>query len=351
MRTRRLGKSELEVPVILFGAWAIGGWNWGGSDDEAAVRALQTAIDCGMNAIDTAPVYGFGHSERVVGRALKGRRERAIVMTKIGLRWDDTRGEFYFETVDAHGKTQRIHYNSRPWSVVHEVEQSLKRLSIEQIDLIQIHRPDPKTPIAETMSALAQLREQGKVRAIGTSNFTCEQLTEARAGLGDVPLASEQAKYSLVARDLERAVLPWTREHVVAVLAYSPLEQGLLTGKVGAERTFPTTDGRHKRPSFTPENRARVNAVLARVVQPIASAHKATIGQIVLAWTVAQPGVTCAIVGARTSEQVLENAKAGDIELAHAELASIRAAFEALELDLPGKSGPIKGAIKRMLGR
>ena len=351
MRTRQLGQSELHVPVVIFGAWAIGGWNWGGTDDETSIRAIQTAIDCGMNAIDTAPVYGFGHSELVVGRALKGRREHAIVMTKVGLRWDDIRGEKYFETVDGNGQKQEIYKNSRPWSVYQEVEHSLKRLQIERIDLVQVHRPDPTTPIAETMYALAELRRQGKLRAIGVSNFTREQLIEAKTGLGDVPLASEQPKYNLVSREIEQDILPWARENQVGVIAYSPMEQGLLTGKVGPERVFPADDGRAKRPTFTPENRARVNALLERVVRPIADAHGATIGQTVLAWTIDQPGITSAIAGARTSEQVLENAKAGDIVLTPVELATIRSAFEALELDLPHKPGPIKSAIKRMLGR
>jgi methylglyoxal reductase len=354
MRHRQLGRSELNVPVVVFGAWALGGWQWGGSDDEQAVRAIQAAIDAGMDAIDTAPVYGFGHSERIVGRAIKGRRERVLVMTKVGLVWDDTRGDLYFTTVDQNGVKREIRRNARPWSVKKEIDDSLGRLGIETIDLIQVHWPDPKTPISQTMGALLDAKRAGKVRAIGASNFSVAQLEEAQRALGDVPLASDQPKYSLVARDVEKEVLPYCLSHNVGTIVYSPLDQGLLTGKVPAERTFPENDIRHKRPTFTAENRALVNAVLRRVVAPIAERHKTTIGQTVIAWTVEQPGVTSAIVGARTPEQARENAAAGDVVLTDAEVKEIRDAFEALELDLPSKDGAgskLKSIVKRILGR
>ncbi len=350
MQYRKLGRTQLEVPVVLFGAWAIGGWNWGGSDDDEAVRAIQAAIDCGMNAIDTAPVYGFGHSERVVGRALKGRRERALLCTKVGLRWDDERGEFYFQATNADGETLRVHRNLRPWSVQHEVEQSLKRLATDHIDLIQIHWPDPQTPIEETLSMLVHLREQGKVREIGVSNFAPRLLDQASAALGDIPLASTQPRYSLVKREIERDVLPWCRRYEVGAIVYSPIEQGLLSGRISAERTFPPDDGRHKRPTFTPQNRARVNELLARVVRPIAEHHAATIAQVVIAWTIAQPGVTAAIVGARTLAQVQENAAAGDLKLSDEERTAIGEAFAALRLELPspGTGGSL---LRRVLRR
>ena len=354
MQYRQLGSSDLKVPVVTFGAWAIGGWYWGGTDDDQAVRAIHAAIDHGMTAIDTAPVYGFGRSERVVGRAIRDRRDKVIVMTKIGLRWDDDRGEPFFDTVDQDGVKRAVHRNARPWSVKQEVEESLKRLGVETIDLIQVHWPDPQTPIESTMAALVELMRVGRVRAIGVSNYSVAQLKEARAALGDVPLASLQPKYSLVAREIEGELLPFCRAENVGVIVYSPLEQGLLTGTVSETRTFDTTDGRHKRPTFMPENRALVNATLRRVVQPIAGRHGATIGQTVIAWTVAQPGVTSAIVGARTPEQAIENAKAGDIVLTAGELAEIRTAFETLELDLPGKEGApskLKGFFKRILGK
>jgi len=333
MQHRELGQSGLRVPAVVFGAWAIGGWNWGGSDDDAAVRAIGKAIDLGMNAIDTAPVYGFGRSERVVGRAIAGRRADVVLMTKVGLRWDDDRGEFYFQATGEHGEELRVHRNLRPASVRHEVEQSLARLGTDYLDLVQIHWPDPQTPLEETLGALLELRSAGVVRAIGVSNFPVPMLETAIDALGDVPLASTQPKYSLVARDIEKDVLPFCRKHGIGVIVYSPIEQGLLTGKVTAARTFAADDGRAKRWTFDAENRARVNEVLERVVRPIAERRGGTIAQVVIAWTVAQPGVTSAIVGARTEAQVAENAIAGEMRLADEELAEVRAAFEGLALD------------------
>jgi aryl-alcohol dehydrogenase-like predicted oxidoreductase len=351
MQVRRLGQSPLEVPAVVFGAWAIGGWNWGGSDDEAAVRAIQAGIDAGINAIDTAPVYGFGHSEEVVGRALAGRRDSVVLLTKVGLRWDDPRGTFYFKTSDQDGRPREVWRNGRPDAIAAEVEQSLRRLKTDRIDLLQVHWHDPATPLAETLGALARLVEQGKARAIGVSNFPPALLAEAQAALGRIPLASDQPKYSLVAREIERDVLPWCREHGVGLLVYSPLEQGLLTGKVRAERAFPASDGRHKRGTFTPANRARVNALLERVVKPVAERHGATLAQVVLAWTIAQPGITSAIAGARTSEQARENAGAGALALAPAELTSIRAAFEGLQLGgAAGWKSRLKGLLARIRG-
>lgn len=351
MERRPLGRSGLLVPRVILGAWAIGGWQWGGSDDESAVRAIQGAIDCGMDAIDTAPVYGFGHSEQIVGRAIAGRRDQVLLFTKVGLNWNDTRGEFAMETVGNAGQKLRVYRNSRPWAVVREVEDSLKRMRTDRIDLIQVHRRDPTTRLADTMEALAGLHRAGKVRAIGVSNFSVADLAEAQRCLGAIPLASEQPKYSLVAREAERETLPWALKNQVGTLVYSPLEQGLLTGRVGPERVFPPTDGRHKRATFTAENRQRVLEVLQRVVQPIADRHHAQLSQVVIAWTVAQPGVSAAIVGARTLDQVRENARGGELELSTAELQGMRAAFEALRLEGVGSTPLWKRWAKRWLRR
>ncbi|MEX1024077.1 MAG: aldo/keto reductase [Planctomycetota bacterium] len=335
MERRRLGQSDLEIPSVTFGAWAIGGTMWGGSDDELAVAAIQAALEVGLVAIDTAPVYGFGRSERVVGRALAGGRAKdAIVLTKAGLRWDSDDGQLAFEGPDETGTVRKIYFNSRPESVREECDASLARLGIERIDLFQIHWPDPTTPIAETMGALVDLIAAGKVRAVGVSNFSPAQMTEARDALGDVPLASDQPKYSLVARDIEHDVLPYAREHDVGLIVYSPIEQGLLSGKVTAARTFEETDNRSRRPTFRPVNRALVNGVLNEVVQPIAAEHGATLAQTVIAWTIAQPGITSAIVGARNPEQVRENARAAELELTASDLDAIDQAFRGLPLDV-----------------
>lgn len=324
--------------MVVFGAWAIGGFGWGGASresDRAALAALGRALDVGMTAIDTAPVYGFGHSERLVGEALRGRRERAFVMTKAGLRWDDARGKLAFEGEDDRGEKRKVYYNARPDSLRQELDASLKRLGVEVIDLLQIHWPDPTTPIAETMGALADFQRDGKIRAIGVSNFSPEQMEEARLALGHLPLASDQPRYSLVRREIEADVLPYAKKQGIGVVVYSPLEQGLLSGKVPAHRAFAESDGRRKRPTFREANRARVNAVLQEVVAPIAADHDATLAQVALAWTLAQPGVTAVIAGARNPAQVEENAAAADLMLEPLEWSAIDRAFRDLGLELP----------------
>lgn len=323
MQRRKLGGTGLEVPAVCFGAWAIGGWYWGGCDDRAALEALRTACELGMDAIDTAPVYGFGHSERVIGEALRGLARRPLVLTKVGLRWDDARGPVFFESRDNLGNPVTVRRNLRPDSVRFEVEQSLKRLGVDVLDLVQIHWPDPETPLAESLGALLELRQAGKLREIGVSNFTLAMLEEATRCLGSVPLASTQERFSALSRGLERELLPWARRQQVGVLAYSPLEQGLLTGKLAPERQLAPGDGRQQKGQFTPANRARINQRLTQVVGPVAAAHEATIAQVVLAATAAQPGVTSVLAGARNAAQARENARAGELALAPGEVAAV----------------------------
>ncbi len=334
MKTRQLGRSDVTVPVIIAGAWAIGGGYWGARHDASAIAALRRGLDVGMNAIDTAPIYGLGHSERLVGQAIAGRRDDAVILTKVGLRWDCDDGELFFEGKHDDGSPMKVYRNARPDSVRLEVERSLERLGVDVIDVVQVHWPDPTTPIADTMGALATLREEGKIRAIGVSNYDVEMLKRAQSSLGDVPLASDQPKYSLLAREAEVDVLPHCAAAEVGVVVYSPLEQGLLTGKVTAERVFADDDGRRHRATFQPRNRAVVNAVLKNVVTPVAADCGATLAQVVLAWTVAQRGVTAALAGVRGAEQVDENAGAGDLALPGDAWAAIDAAFTGLSLDL-----------------
>lgn len=321
MTLRSLGNSTLSVPPVIFGAWAIGGWRWGGTDDAAAIRAIHASIDAGMTAIDTAPVYGFGHSESVVGRAIADRRGAVQVLTKVGLRWDLTEGAHFF---DSDG--QSVYRNLRPAAIRAEVEGSLRRLGIDEIDLLQCHWPDPSTPVEETMAGLAALVTEGKVRAVGVSNFSPDLLSQAKAALGSVPLASTQPRYSLMDRAIEADVLPWCIKAGVGTIVYSPIEQGLLSGRVTMERTFPDDDGRSSSPKFTPESRARVLAALEKTAD-IAAAHSATPAQVAIAWCVHQPGVTAAIVGARSPQQAIENAEAGRIALTAAELERLSSVF------------------------
>jgi aryl-alcohol dehydrogenase-like predicted oxidoreductase len=328
MEQRALGDSDLRIAPIVFGAWAAGGWYWGGSDDDAAIPAMRRSIDLGMACIDTAPMYGCGRSEEVVGRAIEGRRDEVVIATKCGLRWDLEQGDFFFE--DAHpgtGTPMRVFRNLRGASIIEECERSLRRLRTDRIDLYQCHWPDPTTDLDETMDALLRLKQDGKIRAIGVSNFTPEMIARCQRRH---PIASNQPKYSLLAREIERDVLPWCHEHRVGSIVYSPIEQGLLTGKVGMDRTFSESDYRGDRPWFQMQNRRRVLDVLRDTVAPIANRHGATLGQVAIAWTIGEPGVTAAIVGARSPAQVEENAGALRFKLAAEERAAIRAAFEGL---------------------
>lgn len=330
MEYRQLGTSGIRVPTVSLGAWAIGGWMWGGADETEAIRAIHHALDIGMTCIDTAPVYGMGHSETVVGRALAGgRRAKAIIATKCGLRWDRQDGEFYFDTRMPDGRPAKVYRNLRPESIRHECEQSLKRLQTDVIDIYQCHWPDSTTPIADTMGTLLDLQKEGKIRAIGVSNFTPEMMAEClRYGA----IASDQPPYSLLKRNIERDVLPFCIEHTIGVLAYSPLAHGILTGKIPLEREFPEGDLRRTHPWFTRENRRRILELLDKM-RPIAENHGATLGQIAVAWVIAQQGVTSALVGARSPAQVEENARAGEIKLTDDESKRLRTLAEELTLE------------------
>ena len=332
MRTRPLGASGLDTPVVILGAWSYGGWFWGKADDKTATRSIHRALDVGMVAIDTAPVYGIGHSEEVVGRALKDRPGKAMVMTKCGLRWDDDRGEFDFNVVMPDGTKYPLYRNLRPDSVRHECEQSLSRLGVETVDLFQCHWPDPTTPIADTMGEMIRLHREGKIRAVGVSNFTPEMMDEVVTALGEVPLASNQPKYSLLTRGIEDDIVPYAREKNIALIVYSPLEMGLLTGKVTAERKLGKGDFRAGLSKFTHENRTRVNRLIEETIVPMASGRDATVAQVVGAWVVGRPGITAAIIGARTPAQVEENAGVGRVELSFQEMDLLTRRFQELEL-------------------
>jgi aryl-alcohol dehydrogenase-like predicted oxidoreductase len=331
MQRRALGTQGPLTPVVVFGAWAMGGGYWGARRDDEAAAALDAAFAGAMPAVDTAPIYGFGHSEELCGAALARARVRPLVFTKCGLRWDDPsdRGDLAFEGPGPQGRTVRVRRNSRPDSVRLECERSLARLGVERLDLLQVHWRDTTTPVAETMGELARLRAEGKIAAIGVSNFTVPELEEAQRALGDVPLASLQPRYSLVHRAPERDVLPWCADHGVGTLIYSPLEQGLLSGRVHDGREFASDDARGRRPSFRADNRARFNAALAAAVLPIAERLGATCSQVVLAWTLAQRGVTAVLAGCRTPAQVEENAGAARLALTPRDLETVSAAFAA----------------------
>jgi len=326
MEHRQLGNSDLQLPVVTFGAWAIGGLFWGGSDDTQAVEAVASAIDNGIDAIDTAPMYGCGHSETIVGKAIKGKRNQVLILTKCSLRWDNTEGEFFFTIKAPDGGDVQCYQNVKADSIMHECEQSLKRLDIDVIDLYQVHRPSNSAPADETMSALCKLKEQGKIREIAVSNYDSEQLAES---IKHGPIVSNQIRYNLLERDIENDPLPYCRQNNIGVIGYSPMAMGLLTGKVTMERKFVDTDIRGNKPWFKPANLKRVLDALDSI-RPIADAHKATLAQLSVAWVLGQEGITTALVGARNARQSAENAAAGDIKLSRQELATIRKVFEEL---------------------
>jgi methylglyoxal reductase len=321
---RQLGSSPVKVTPIVFGAWAIGGWLWGGTDDNEAMDAIRASIDSGVTAIDTAAVYGFGHSEKIVGEAIKGRRNEVVIATKCGMRWDSEEGSDPWKQTDASGKELIIRKNSKPASIQYECEQSLKRLGVNVIDIYQIHRPDLETPVEESITALEKLRQQGKIRAIGVSNFSLDWIKRAHAV---APIASNQPTFSVIQREIEKEVLPYCQEQNLATICYSPLERGLLTGAVPPERVFPPTDHRSQHKFFTVENRQRVADGLAKI-KPIADRHKASFAQLMIAWTIAQPGITAALVGARNAEQASHNAGGLNVNLTEEERQQIRAAFD-----------------------
>jgi len=319
MKYRKLGTSDISVSAVALGTWAIGGgpW-WGDSDDEESTRAIHAAIDAGVTLIDTAPIYGFGHSEKIVGHAIRDIRDKVIIATKCGLWWDDPTGTFH---VEQDGRTVRRSLDPRTLRI--EVENSLTRLGTDRIDLMQTHAQakEPfKTPIEDTMACLMDLRQEGKIRAVGVSNCTADQMDEYRAA---GVLVSNQPRYSILDRAIENELLPYCRRHDIAVLAYSPLEQGLLTGKIGMDTTFGSEAFRNQLPWFAPDKRRKVLDMLAGW-KDLTDKYACTLSQLTIAWTIAQPGLTVALCGARKIANAIENAGAGEIELAAEDMARMR---------------------------
>ncbi len=310
MQTRQLGKSDLFITPIGFGSWAIGGsgyaFAWGAQDDNESVAAIQRAVDLGINWIDTAAVYGLGHSEEVVGKALKGRANRPYVFTKCERVWD------------AQGK---ISGNLKADSLRQQLEASLRRLQTDVIDLYQVHWPQPDEDIEEGWSALAKLQAEGKVRSIGVSNFSVEQMRRAQA---IAPITSLQPPYSLLRREIEQEILPFCAEQQIGVIVYSPMASGLLTGKMTRERiaSLPDDDWRKHDTPFREPQLTR-NLDVAQVLRDIGERHGRSAAEVAIAWTLRQPAVTGAIVGGRRPEQVEEIIGAADFRLSEEELDEI----------------------------
>ena len=293
--------SGVSISTIILGTWAMGGNHWGTCDDADARRAIETAIDNGISTIDTAPVYGDGHAEELVGRAIQGKREKVFLATKCGL-------DIY---------TNKYERNLSPSYIEFDLTHTLKRLKTDYIDLYQCHWPDPQTPIEETMAALLRFQEQGMIRFIGVSNFN---KAEAEKAMICAPLFSLQSHYSLLERTAESDVLPWCRENDVSFLSYGSLGAGMLTGKYTECKRFPSCDARSFfYRFFKPRYWERVHQLID-ALKNIASSKGTKPGAIALAWLLGQPGVTSVIVGARSAEQVLDNIPPPGIELSTNEM-------------------------------
>lgn len=310
--TRQLGGSELQLTPIGYGAWAIGGGNWefawGAQDDNESVRTIERALEAGINWIDTAAIYGLGHSEEVVAKALENSSHKPYIFTKCSMRWDADR---------------RIYRSLKAESLQEEVENSLRRLKVDVIDLYQIHWPNPESEIEAGWEALARFQEQGKVRYIGVSNFNVEQMKRVQK---IAPITSLQPPYSLLRRDIETEILPFCQEHNIGVINYSPMVSGLLTGQMTAERIakLPADDWRKRSPNFNEPKLSR-NLKLVELLREIGSPHGVEPGVVAIAWTLRHPAITAAIVGARRPEQVDGILPAATFRLSTAEIERVEA--------------------------
>jgi len=341
MKFRLLGSSGIEASTVGLGTWAIGGWMWGGTDEKQSIDAIHAALDAGINLIDTAPAYGFGRSEELVGKAICDRRDRVVLATKCGQRWDVTKGEFLHTEPGG----RRFYRYLHPEGIRTEIEQSLKRLQTDYIDLYQTHWQDSTTPIEETMECLLQLKAEGKIRAIGVCNADLEQIDRYRAvGLLDTDqelfnmldqptpaLGPDRVLRPAPAQDLSEDTrkqvlceehLPYLQENNIAFIAYSSLAMGLLAGKIPHDRVYPNGHVRSIHPRFTRTKRKLVSEMLGHFT-PIASEHRLTLAQLAIGWTLRQKGVTHVLVGARDAKQSRENAASADREFIDEELSII----------------------------
>ncbi|HPF03084.1 MAG TPA: aldo/keto reductase [Bacteroidales bacterium] len=329
MKKRKLGKTDIMVSELAFGAWAIGGWMWGGTDSKEAVRAMETAIDNGMTTIDTASVYGFGLSEELTGKAIRGKRDKVQVLTKFGMEWKQKNGEFFFESQDNSGNSLSIYKFSSKEKVINDCDESLRRLRTDYIDLFQIHWPDSTTPVSETMEALEILVTKGKIRAGGVCNFSAELMLEAN---GTFSIASNQLPYSMLKRDIEEDVVPAAVEKEISILAYSPLQRGLLTGKIKPGHHFEEGDTRPSSLYYKEPNLSNILTFLERL-KPLAEEHNASLAQLVLNWTSRQRGITCVLAGARNPVQVIDNLSAAKFVLSDDEIQKINNYISELSID------------------
>lgn len=302
---------------------------WGGIERQGAIDAIRASYDLGVTSIDTAPVYGQGTSEEIVGEAIKGLpRDKVQILTKYGMRWDLAKGDFGFKSQDNDGNPLDIYKYSGKESIIKECEDSLKRLGTDYIDLYQMHWPDKTTPVEESMEAVLRLIEQGKVRQAGVSNYNVGQMKQAETVLN---LAANQVPFSMINRGIEDELVPYCLAHKKAILAYSPMERGLLTGKIKPGHQFAEGDHRAGYRFFKEKNIDQTDGFLQKI-RPLADGKDASLSQLVIRWTIQRPGITVALVGARNAEQAIQNAKAIAIQLSADEIEFIDQQLEELEL-------------------
>jgi len=307
MKTRKLGASGPDLTEIGFGSWAIGGpweYGWGAVDDDQSIKAIRRAFELGINWIDTAAVYGLGHSEEVVARAIHGKRKDVFLATKCGMVWDERR---------------RVKIHASPGSILKEIDNSLRRLQTDYIDLYQIHWHDPETAVEDSWGTLVRLKESGKVRHIGVCNYDVPLLERCRV---IAPVQSLQPPYNMLRRKIEKEILPYCLLHKIGVVAYSPMQAGLLTGKFDFNKLAPD-DWRRKNPYFQEPFLSQAMKFTDNIM-PVADKYKKTIGQIAVAWVLQNPAITSAIVGARTVEQVEVNVCAFGFSLRDEDIQFIR---------------------------
>ncbi len=324
---RDIGRSGVKASAVGLGTWAIGGWMWGGTDEAQSIAAIEASLDVGVTLIDTAPAYGLGRAEEIVGKAIAGRRDKAVIATKCGLVWHTQKGNHFF---DQDGRP--VHRYLGRDAIVHEVEESLRRLGTDYIDLYITHWQDATTPIAETVAVLEELKTAGKIRAIGASNVNRSELEQY---IETGSLDAIQERFSMIDRKIEADLLPLTVRNGVATLSYSSLALGLLSGTIGPDRVFSGDDQRKDNPRFSVANRQKAKA-FSDAIRPVAKRHGASIAQVVIAWTLAQEGVTFALCGARNPAHALDNARAGTLRLATDDLAAIDTAITAHLVSMDG---------------
>ncbi len=339
MEYRQLGKTQIELSVLTFGAWAIGQGILGGIERRDAVDALRKAYELGSTSIDTAPLYGLGLSEEVVAEAIAGiPRDRLQLLTKCGMVWEGNRGHEYLKNIDFCGRTIDLYLYGGRESIMRECENSLRRLKTDYIDLYSVHWPDPTTPIEETMEALSRLKQQGKIRAAGVCNHSLAQMQGAEAV---VDVASNKVRYSMLNRGIEQDLIPYCFEAQKSILAYSVLQRGILTGRDLPKFIWKVGENLREAALYEPENLRRIRTFLSNIT-PIALDHGVTVTQLGIRWVIDQPGVTVALLGATSPDQIVFDAQALDVSLTATEKLTINGLLAELEETL--ELEPVPGA-------